>query len=150
MILKIKNVSLLCNKKLIIMNLETVLNNLLKIIYENPEKLDIKYSNIDGKESLVVNGEEQLTQFNDYEIKEKIAEYKQNIEDLDSCVFVEAIESLEDELNLKEVNDLFNQKSFSQADANLADDMLIMLNTAIVDTIDKKIDELEEIRDKFL
>lgn len=131
------------------MNLETMLNNLFEVIYKNPENLSIEYSNVNGKESLKVNGEEYLKDFDDSVIKTKIANYKKNIEALDDCLFVEAMEEIEDEYDLKEVDELFNQESYTQADANLIDDFIKMFNTTIHDKIIDKIDELSNLLEKF-
>ena len=94
------------------MNIETLLNNLLSIIYKNPENVKIEYSYIDGKESLLLNGEEQLKQFDDSRIKAIIKNYKENLDLLDDCVFVESLESLEDSIDFKQMDDLMHQEHF--------------------------------------
>ena len=70
--------------------------------------MSIEYSYTDGKESLTVNGKEMLSQFDDSIIKEKINIYKENLELLDDCLFVSAMEELEDEVDFKQMDDLLN------------------------------------------
>lgn len=132
------------------MDIENLLNHLLKVIYSNPEKVKIEYNiNEDGNESLKVNGEELLPKFNDSRIKEIINTYKANIDALDDCVFVEALEALEDEIDFKEMDKLLNQESFTQADANLAEDLINIVSESIRKHIKSKIEDLEEIYNKF-
>lgn len=132
------------------MDIENLLNHLLKVIYSNPEKVKIEYNiNEDGNESLKVNGEELLPKFNDSRIKEIINTYKANIDALDDCVFVEALEALEDEIDFKEMDKLLNQESFTQADANLAEDLINIVSESIKKHIKSKIEDLEEIYNKF-
>lgn len=132
------------------MDIENLLNYLLKVIYSNPEKVKIEYNiNEDGNESLKVNGEELLSKFDDSRIKEIINTYKANIDALDDCVFVEALEALEDEIDFKEMDKLLNQESFTQADANLAEDLINTVSESIRKHIKSKIEDLEEIYNKF-
>lgn len=132
------------------MDIENLLNHLLKVIYSNPEKVKIEYNiNEDGNESLKVNGEELLSKFDDSRIKEIINTYKANIDALDDCVFVEALEALEDEIDFKEMDKLLNQESFTQADANLAEDLINTVSESIRNHIKSKIEDLEEIYNKF-
>lgn len=132
------------------MDIENLLNYLLKVIYSNPEKVKIEYNiNEDGNESLKVNGEELLSKFDDSRIKEIINTYKANIDALDDCVFVEALEALEDEIDFKEMDKLLNQESFTQADANLAEDLINTVSESIRNHIKSKIEDLEEIYNKF-
>lgn len=132
------------------MDIENLLNHLLKVIYSNPEKVKIEYNiNEDGNESLKVNGEELLSKFDDSRIKEIINTYKANIDALDDCVFVEALEALEDEIDFKEMDKLLNQESFTQADANLAEDLINTVSESIRKHIKSKIEDLEEIYNKF-
>lgn len=113
------------------MNIETLLNNVLSIIYKNPEHVKIEYSYKDGKESLLLNGEEQLRKFDDSKIKTIIKTYKENLDLLDDCVFVEALESLEDSIDFQQMDELLNQTNFTQAEANLVEDLIGMVNRSI-------------------
>lgn len=113
------------------MNIETLLNNLLEIIYKNPEHVKIEYSYNDGNESLLINGEEQLRKFDDSRIKSIIKNYKENIDLLDDCVFVDSIESLSEMIDIKQMDELLNQKTFTQAEANLVDDLIKLANKSI-------------------
>lgn len=113
------------------MNIETLLNNLLEVIYKNPEHVKIEYSYNDGDESLLINGEEQLRKFDDSRIKSIIKNYKENLDLLDDCVFVEALESLEDRIDFQQMDELLNQEKFTQAEANLVDDLINIVNKSI-------------------
>lgn len=128
------------------MNIETLLNNILEVIYKNPNKMSIEYSNLDGKESLIVNGEEMLnTTFDDSEIKDKITRYKTILESLDSCVFVEALEALEDEIDFKEMDELINQESFNKEEAALVEYLINKVNSSIINKLTEKISEMKAV-----
>lgn len=131
------------------MNIETLLNNLLEIIYKNPEHVKIEYSYNDGNESLLINGEEQLRKFDDSRIKSIIKNYKENIDLLDDCVFVDSIESLSEMIDIKQMDELLNQKTFTQAEANLVDDLIKLANKSIREKLNQKINELEDISTRF-
>lgn len=131
------------------MNIETLLNNLLEVIYKNPEHVKIEYSYNDGDESLLINGEEQLRKFDDSRIKSIIKNYKENLDLLDDCVFVEALESLEDRIDFQQMDELLNQEKFTQAEANLVDDLINIVNKSIKEKLNQKINELEDIFTRF-
>ena len=131
------------------MNLDTLLNNLFQLIYSNPDKLNIEYSYKDGKKSLKVNGEEQLAQFDVSNVKKDIEVYRKNLELLDDCMFVEVCESIENEIDLKQMDDLLKQESFTKAEANLVYDLIGKVNESIANKIDDRIEELKEIRNNF-
>lgn len=131
------------------MNIETLLNNLFSVIYENPNNFDFKYSNVNGKESLMINGEEMIKQFDDSKIKEEINNYKINIGNLDDCLFVDTMEELEDKINFKQMDELLNQESFNQSEANLIGDLINIVSNKIKEKIEERIIELRELRNKF-
>lgn len=131
------------------MNIETLLNNVLSIIYKNPEHVKIEYSYKDGKESLLLNGEEQLKQFDDSRIKTIIKNYKTNLDLLDDCVFVEALESLENNIDFQQMDELISQENFTQAEANIVEDLINMVNRSIKEKLNQKINELEDISTRF-
>lgn len=128
------------------MNLE----KLLELVFENPDNISIEYSNINGKEKIIVNGKE-LSIFDDSEIKTLISEYKKNIELLDDCTFTEAMEALEDRSNidLNQLDKLINQESFTEKEAQTIKAHIDFMSSIIHEKISNKIQVLTELLDKF-
>ena len=57
---------------------------LINFILNNPKNINIEYSNINGEEKLVINGEEiKEESFDDSKIKEEVKNYKDIVENLD-------------------------------------------------------------------
>lgn len=81
---------------------------LFDLILANPDNISITYSNINGKETLKVNGKE-VNEFDDSQIKEDIAHYKEIIDKLDSCIFVEVLERVGEHIDLKELDTLLEK-----------------------------------------
>lgn len=122
------------------MNLE----KLLELIMNSPENISIKYSNINGEEKLIVNGED-LTN-NNSQIRKKIADYKQNIELLDDCIFVSVLDELaEEEFDIKNFNDLLNQDTWIESEENCVSDSIDYVQSIITKHIVNKIEELQEM-----
>lgn len=120
----------------------------LELVFSNPENISIEYSNIDGKERLVVNGQE-LSDFNDSEIIAKVSKFKQNIELLDDCTFTEVIEELSDSIDLNALNEFFDKEHFSEHEADEAESQINLINSLIREKITAKIQALTELLDKF-
>ena len=124
-------------------NMEEILNALL-----NGEIKSLEYSFIDGKETLKINGEE-IKNEEESKIQSLIKEYKENIELLDDCTFVEVIEEVEDIIDIQTLDSLLNQDSFTKDDAELIHGQIQIINTVIHKKLVNKIQDLQELLDRL-
>lgn len=130
------------------MNLE----RLLELVFNNPDNISIDYSNINGEERLIVNGEdlsECKESFDDQETLELVAKYKENIAHLDDCIFVEMLDEVAGIIDLKELDSLLNQEHFTEAEAELVEGHINFMNTVIQEKIINKVQDLIELLGKF-
>ena len=130
------------------------LEKLFKLLFNTPENICIEYSNIDGKESLKINGEDftdtpKEEVYDDTAIKEYISKYKDNIQALDDCTFVEVIEEVEDIIDIQTLDSLLNQDSFTKDDAELIHGQIQIINKVIHEKLVNKIQDLQELLDRL-
>lgn len=126
------------------------LEQLLEVLLTNPQNIKIEYSNIDGKETLIVNGKEitEKEEYNDTEILNKIATFKSNIELLDENIYVEVLEDAQD-INFKHLDTLISQEHFSKEEANIVSQQIDKIYELIRQKITSKVYELAELLEKF-
>lgn len=126
------------------------LEQFLEVLLTNPQNIKIEYSNIDGKETLIVNGKEitEKEEYNDTEILNKIATFKSNIELLDENIYVEVLEDAQD-INFKHLDTLINQEHFSKEEANIVSQQIDKIYELIRQKITSKVYELAELLEKF-
>lgn len=122
-------------------NMEEILNALL-----NGEIKSLEYSFIDGKETLKINGEE-IKNEEESKIQSLIKEYKENIELLDDCTFVEVLD--ETPLDLKHFDTLLNKKSLTKEESEYVEEAIKHMNNSIHNKLEKKIKDLTELIKKF-
>lgn len=124
------------------MNLE----KLLELLFNNPDNISIEYSNINGKEKLLVNGEDlmnQGTSYDDSEIKEKIANYKAKIEKLDDYIFEKVIDEAEKRcFNLHKMNKGLELNQYTLQDAQYANDVITLMTELVKEVIQNEIQKL--------
>ena len=142
------------------------LEKFFKLLLSNPENIHLEYSNINGQESLRINGEElfgtpdkekekeeeekeEKEVYDDTAIKEYISNYKDNIQLLDDCTFVEVIEQVENVIDIQALDELLSQESFTQDEAELIYEQLNFINTVIHEKLVNKIQDLQELIDKL-
>lgn len=122
------------------------LEKLIKLVFEHP--VSIQYSNINGKEKLLVNGENFLTKdetFDDTDIKNQIADYKETIEDLDDDIFELVMNEAENRhFNLKEMNQGLELETYTEEDALYAENVINIMINLIVEVIENKIKRLQK------
>lgn len=125
------------------MNLE----RLFELVFSNPSNINIQYQNINGKEKLVVNGEELTTdkKFDDSKIKELVSKYKASIDSIDDCDFVEIMEEVGNHLDLKTFDELLTQESYDEEDAAILESMISFTKLAIHEHLSNKIEDIKEI-----
>lgn len=122
-------------------NMEEILNALL-----NGEIKSLEYSFIDGKETLKINGEE-IKNEEESKIQSLIKEYKENIELLDDCTFVEVLD--ETPFDLKHFDTLLNKKSLTKEESDYVEEAIKHMNNSIHNKLEEKIKDLTELIKKF-
>lgn len=117
---------------------------LFDLILANPDNISITYSNINGKETLKVNGKE-VNEFDDSQIKKDIAHYKEIIDKLDSCIFVEVLERVGEHIDLKELDTLLEKEHFTEEEADKITEELNTIKGAFICELHNKIEEYKEL-----
>jgi hypothetical protein len=129
------------------MNIE----RLFELALKNPEHIEIEYSNVNGKEKLIVNGED-VTEgevFDDTKTKELVKTYKDNIEELDDDTFVEAVEKMDEHMNMYDFDQLLNKESYTFYEDVQITEMIDVANSIIKRVISDKINDLFNLRARF-
>lgn len=88
-------------------------------------------------------------EFDDSNIKEIIKEYKEWIEELDDCLFVEATEETSKHFNIKRFDELLNKDSFTKDEAYELSEMIDKSSQIICKHLENKIAELIDIYNRF-
>lgn len=128
-------------KNEMIMNIEKLFETIL-----NTPNIDIQYSNINGVEKLIVNGEEIK---GESKIIKDIKEYKENIELLDDCLFVKAMEKVAEDYCINEIETFLNKEEFTKEEEKDAKELLNVLKNNIRETILDEIQDLYNLIEKF-
>lgn len=115
--------------------------------YEEIGEHRISTSNHDGSINITVEPIEQT--FDDTQIKELVLNYKKNIARLDDCLFLEILEEIKDHLDMKTFDELINQSSYSEKDAEIVKSMIDFTNLVAHEHIVNKIQDLEELLNEF-
>lgn len=131
------------------MNLE----KFLRLLQSNPTNLSIHYEKIGDKERLLVNGEEvtpsEGESYDDSHILKLIRNYKENIELLDSCVFVETMEEIGEIFDLKALDYALNQTHFTEEEAVELENCIGYINSIIHKKLSDKIQQSVELLERF-
>lgn len=129
--------------------MKNIFEQIISLIEKDPLNITVEYSNNNGKESLIINGDEvklkEEETFDDSEIKTKISKYKEIVESLDDCMFFDVLEDIKDSLDLNTFNELLEQPSYLEEEASILDNMIEYVYTVIHKHITNKIEDLEEI-----
>lgn len=112
----------------------------------NTEKSVNKEFNIDGyKVEVIKDGNTIITKATleeDNTIKDKIAQFKDIVENIDDTVFIDVLELVSKRIDIKEFDSLLNKQNFTKEEAeNLNNKMSYFINTAH-DYVNVKIKEL--------
>lgn len=99
----------------------------------------------DNSESIEV----RIEQNNNSEVKEKIKNYKEAIEELDDCIFISALEQFSDIYSAKEFNKLLEYDNFTEEEEDYVLEMINHFNNLVRTSIEDKIKELKEIKERF-
>lgn len=129
------------------MDLEKIFNYL----FANPDSVrTISYSNIDGKESLMINGEEMLDRYDDSELLSQISKCKEILDCLDDCTFEDVVNDLrEEDENIKELNDIFEKEHFTEDEHEFVEEKLDKIKESISYTVKEKIGRLNSILEQL-
>lgn len=99
--------------------------------------------------SVTSDNEDAVEGFDDSCIKEIIKEYKERIEELDDCLFVEAAEEMSKYFDMKRFNELLNQDTFTEEEAAEVSKMINHSTEIICNHLEDKINELVNIYNRF-
>lgn len=131
------------------MNLE----KLLELIFNDPDNISIQYSNINGKEKLIVNGKDLSDDnkaFDDSEIKHFIEDYKERFSELDDNIFDLIVKEAEKRgLNLSEMNQALEQEHYTEEEAINANNVITVMSDIIAHVIKREIDSLYTVLEKW-
>ena len=99
--------------------------------------------------SVTSDNEDAVEGFDDSYIKEIIKEYKERIEELDDCLFVEAAEEMGQHFDVKRFDELLNQDTFTEEEAAEVSEMIDQSSQIICDHLEDKINELVDVYNRF-
>lgn len=86
----------------------------------------------------------------DTNIKDKIANYKRNLDLLDDCIFVDVLDELATyNVNLKQFDDLLNKEELTESEETYVSYLIDFTNSLIHQHILNKIADLNELIDNF-
>lgn len=134
------------------------LEKLIEMMYENPINICIRYSNINGEEQLTVNGEELIKDYQKYQLNQeakndftlcKIQSFKKKLDELPDGLFNKMLDTVKENIDLQEVDDLFNQSEFTDKDIYCVEAHIKYISKTIKDIVQSKIEKLSDILDKF-
>lgn len=107
----------------------------------------ISTSNHAGSINITVEPIEQT--FDDTQIKELVSNYKRNIGKLDDCLFLGVLDEIKDHLDIKTFDELINQDSYSEEDAEIVKSMVEFTAFITHQHIVNKIQDLTELLNEF-
>lgn len=99
--------------------------------------------------SVTSGNEDAVEGFDDSCIKEIIKEYKERIEELDDCLFVEAAEEMGQYFDVQRFDELLNQDTFTEEEAAEVSEMINQSSQIICDHLEDKINELVDVYNRF-
>lgn len=125
------------------MNLKTLLD-----LIESGSDLDIKYTFVNGKESLIVNGKEMIAEY-DESIHEEIKDYKDTLDVLDDCMFENGLDEIRDEYDIVTMDSLLNSEHLTADEAESVREFISYSKGVYRNLIEDKIDTLKNILYRF-
>ena len=99
--------------------------------------------------SVTSDNEDAVEGFDDSRIKEIIKGYKERIEELDDCLFVEAAEEMDQYFDVQRFDELLNQDTFTEEEAAEVSEMIDQSSQIICDHLEDKINELVDVYNRF-
>lgn len=83
------------------------------------------------------------------EIKEKIANYKENIEALDDNTFLDILDEMREVINIKEFDELLELEEFTKEEAARVEELIEHSTLIIHKFLQNKIQDLMELYERF-
>lgn len=123
------------------MNLEHIINYLVQI----PDNVKIEYSCVNGQESLKINGKEIDSLEEDDDFTKKVNHYIDIVDRLDDCSFMDVLDSIKEEIPLKEFSDSLSNKNLSLEEKSLCLARIELITSRIREQLTKKIKDLQSI-----
>ena len=123
------------------MNLEHIINYLM----QNPDNVKIEYSCVNGQESLKINGREIDSLEEDDDFTKKVEHYIDTVNRLDDCSFMDVLDSIKEEIPLKEFSDSLSNKNLSLEEKALCMARIDFVTGHIREQLTKKIEDLQSI-----
>ena len=87
--------------------------------------------------------------FDDSDIKEIVAEFKNSLENLDDSIFLESLEKAKAAVDVKRFDELLNLEKYSEAEAIEIACLIDYFSQIISTTLQEKIQELVDLSEKF-
>lgn len=87
--------------------------------------------------------------FDDSDIKEIVAEFKDSLENLDDSIFLESLEKAKVAVDVKRFDELLNLEKYSEAEAIEIACLIDYFSQIISTTLQEKIQELVDLSEKF-
>ena len=110
----------------------------------------IEYSYVNGEESLKINGKEVIEKKEeDTEFKTFVDKYTEIIEELDDCTFVEVMEQIENDINIKELDDLIHKDNLTNDEKNIVKFHIQYIYKAIKENLENKLEDINNLLKKL-
>lgn len=106
------------------------------------DKYKVKVSNKDGEVSVKV----ETDTFDDSKTKELVSNFKEWIQKVDDEIFIESFEQAKEAIDVKILDSLLNQETFTEEESEQVIDMIDYFESIIINNIDNRIKELEDMK----
>lgn len=131
------------------MNLEKVIDLIL-----SDSDINIQYSNINGDEKLIVNGEEISEKetpenFDDTETLKRVKRHEEFLNELDDDIFDEGLEVIRKKYDLITIDSLLEKDSYNETEAEVINSFIDFAESLYKDIIKNKINNLNNLLDRF-
>ena len=131
------------------MNLEKVIDLIL-----SDSDINIQYSNINGTEKLIVNGEEISEKetpenFDDTETLKRVKRHEEFLNELDDDIFNEGLEVIREKYDLITIDSLLEKDSYNETEAEVINSFIDFAESLYKDIIKNKINNLKNLLDRF-
>lgn len=87
--------------------------------------------------------------FDDSKVKEKIANYKENIEALDDNTFLDILDEMREVIDIKEFDDLLEMEYFTKESAARVEELIDHSTLIVHKFLQNKIQDLMELYERF-
>lgn len=99
-------------------------------------------------DSITQNDEENKV-FDDSLIKKRVENFKLNLDNLDNDVFLEVLEEIKNEYNIKKVDEFLNFKKYDEKSSAEVSEIIDYISKVVCDKLKNKMEEIIDLHDKF-